>query len=97
MFPFCPFPFASLSIRTFRSLSAFQSVSNQLVGLVGGSHGRSEFTVLHAWGAVDFRLGRRAANPAALLVFYLIGSPLRCCVRVLLFQMRFILLLIARV
>ncbi|CAL2273613.1 unnamed protein product [Prunus armeniaca] len=71
MFPFCPFPFASLSIRTFRLLSAFQSVSNQLVGLVGGSHGRSEFTVLHAWGAVDFRLGRRAANPAALLVFIL--------------------------
>ncbi|CAL9001947.1 unnamed protein product, partial [Prunus brigantina] len=47
----------------------FQSVSNQLVGLVGGSHGRSEFTVLHSWVAVDFRLGRRAANPAALLVF----------------------------
>ncbi|CAL8088059.1 unnamed protein product [Prunus armeniaca] len=69
MFPFCPFPFASLSIRTFRSLSAFQSVSNQLVGLVGGSHGRSELTVLHAWGAIDFRLGRRAANLAALLDF----------------------------
>ncbi|CAL9023925.1 unnamed protein product [Prunus brigantina] len=69
MFPFCPFPFASLSVRTFRLLSAFQSVSNQLVGLVGGSHGRSELTVLHAWGAVDLGLGRRAANPAALLVF----------------------------
>ncbi|CAL9011064.1 unnamed protein product [Prunus brigantina] len=54
MFPFCPSPFAPLSIRTFRLLSAFQSilesVSNQLVGLVGGSHGRSELTVLHAWG-----------------------------------------------
>ncbi|PQQ21783.1 hypothetical protein Pyn_19821 [Prunus yedoensis var. nudiflora] len=66
MFPVCPFPFASLSILRFRSLRAFQSVSNQLVGLIGGS--RSELTVLHAWGAVDFCLGKRAANPAAILV-----------------------------
>ncbi|CAL8087673.1 unnamed protein product [Prunus armeniaca] len=83
MFPFWPFPFAYLSIRTFRSLSAFQSVSNQLVGLVGGSHGRSELTVLHAWGAVEFRLGRRAANLPALLVFIslvlLLDVAFVCC------------------
>ncbi|PQQ09719.1 hypothetical protein Pyn_28255 [Prunus yedoensis var. nudiflora] len=69
LFPFCPFPFASLSLQRFVRSEISSPFRTSWLGWLGGSHGRSAFTVLHAWGAVDFRLGRRAANPAALLVF----------------------------
>ncbi|CAL2240557.1 unnamed protein product [Prunus armeniaca] len=47
-------------------------------------------------GGRRFSFGEARCKSSRPFGLYLIGSPLRCCVRVLLFQMRFILLLIAR-